>query len=372
MENPFTLIPYVSEELFCDRDEETSKLISILSGRSNVALISPRRFGKTGLVLRVLAKMKEMGYLTYYVDIFATNSIDDFIKTLSEAILRQIKKDTGISAFLKKLSAVRPQFSYDPLTGAPQLSFVFAQDGDRRQTLSTLFEHLETSGRKVILAFDEFQQIREYEGVRMEALLRTEIQHMRNISFIFCGSKKHIMTDMFSSESGAFYESSRFMFLEEIGSEAYSSFIHRMFDKGGISIDDEAVTFILDWTMRHTFYTQSLCHALFDSGMREIGIDQAKDCAGLLLQENEPRFYEIRGLLTKGQWKYLTAIAKEGTVAQPTAGAFLQKYGIVSASSAFRNLQFLVDKELVLENQTSDGKTYRVYNVFLSRWLERS
>lgn len=364
------LSPYVSDDLFCDREEETAKLETLLTNRSNVAVISPRRYGKTGLILRTLSRLRSAGFDTCYVDIYSSSSLEDFIKIFSESIVRELKSKSLVFSFLKQFSSIRPLLSFDPLSGAPQLSFTYVTDDDRRRTLSSLLEYLESRRKRVIVAIDEFQQVREYEGVNMEALLRSEIQNLHNVNFVFSGSRKHLMTDMFSDAKSPFYESARFIFLGELDHNIYGGFIRHLFSKGGTSITDEALEFILDWSMTHTFYTQTLCHAIFDSGSKSVGIEEAKRCASYLLEENEPRFLEIRNLLTKGQWRFLRAIAKEKEVHQPTSGAFLRKYGISSGSSALRILAFLLDKELVLEKSDAAGKSYRVYNVFLSRWLE--
>lgn len=371
MENPFVLTPYVSDDLFCDREQETAKLTNLIEGGSNVTLISPRRFGKTGLILRALSKLRDKGFSTCHIDLFPTATTDDFIKALSEAVAQSVAKESVLAAFMKKLASVRPLLSYDSVTGAPQITFTFVSDDDRRQTLAQILSFLESREGRVVVAFDEFQQIREYGGINMEALLRSQIQNLHNVNFIFSGSKKHLMSDMFSNAGNPFYESTRMLFLDRISEESYSEFIRNLFNRGNVSISKEAIKFVLDWTMRHTFYTQTLCHALFDTGDNEIDIAKAQECAYALLEENEQRLLEIRNLLTKGQWKMLKAIAKEEVVPQPTSGAFLQKYGITSGSSALRTLRFLLDKELVLETNSSKGKSYRVHNVLLLRYLER-
>ena len=90
-----------------------------------------------------------------------------------------------------------------------------------------------------------------------------------------------------------------------------------------------------------------------------------------ILDSERERFQEIRRLITRAQWKTLGAIAKEGSVKQITSSAFLTKYGISSGPTALRNVNALIDKELVLANPEKDGTSYSVYNVFLSRYLER-
>jgi hypothetical protein len=205
----------------------------------------------------------------------------------------------------------------------------------------------------------------------MEALLRSYIQPLRNVQFIFCGSKKHLMTEMFTDARSPFYESTRCLYLEKIDRDVYAEFIIRMFEKGKKIITSDALDFILNWTKLHTFYTQSLCNHLFIKGGRNIGKEDAFLSASQILKENEQTFIQWRDLLTSNQWNYLKAVAKEQSVEKPFATQFIQKYNIGTSANSQRLLEALIDKELILADSTLKGVSYSVYNVFLSRWLEK-
>ena len=371
MENPFALVPYVSKELFCDREEETKTIIEYLRNGSNVTLISPRRYGKTGLIYRIFDEIKQqkLNIDTCYVDIYATESLEDFIKVFSEAVLASLEKKKAVKSFFQFLGGLRPLLGYDPLSGNPELTLTFRDDHEKKQTLASILQFIEKQDKKVVVAIDEFQQIRDY-GINMEALLRSYIQPLRNVQFIFCGSKKHLMTEMFTDARSPFYESTRCLYLEKIDRDVYAEFIVRMFEKGKKTVTQEALDFILDWTKLHTFYTQSLCNHLFIKNERNIGKGEVLRSASQILKENEQTFIQWRGLLTSNQWNYLKAVAKEQVVEKPYSTQFLQKYKIGTSANSQRLLEALVDKELILINTTLEGVSYSVYNVFLSRWLE--
>lgn len=371
MENPFALVPYVSKELFCDREKETDTILEYLLNGSNLTLISPRRYGKTGLIYRVFdeAKCRKIDVNTCYVDIYATEKLEDFIKSFSEAVVATLDKKRGVKAFLQLLGGLRPMLSYNPLTGNPELTMTFLSDFEKRHTLASIFEFLEKLGKKTIVAIDEFQQVRKY-GNNMEALLRSYIQPLKNVQFIFCGSKKHIMAEMFTDARNPFYESTRCLYLDKIDRDVYAEFIVRMFGKGKKTITSEALDFILDWTKIHTFYTQSLCNHIFMKSGKTVDLQSAMLSARQILLENEQTFLQWRDLLTPLQWNYLKAVAKEQTVEKPFATRFIQKYGIGTSANSSRILDALIDKELVLSTSTAEGVSYSVYNVFLSRWLE--
>lgn len=371
--NPFYLIPHTPEPYFCDREKETEDIIRLLDNGANVTLISPRRYGKTGLIYHVFDKLSERKKAPelFYVDIYSTNNVDDFLAVFAESIARVLKKESLVKSFLKFLGRIRPVISQDPFSGESKFSFTLDTDADRRYSLKALLDYLESRPAKVIVAIDEFQQIRNYVGMTMEALLRTYIQPLTNVQFIFSGSRKHVMADMFTSEKSPFYESAAPYSLDKIDREVYTQFIIEQFKKQKKSITMEAVDYILDWTRCHTFYTQSLCNRVFSLVKNEAGLVDVLCAADAILKENNDTFLERRALLTPKQWKFLMAIAKEGEVSEPTSAAFLQKYGLGAPSTAARLLTALTDKELLLETKTLAGNSYCVYNVFFSRWLER-
>ncbi len=372
-DNPFILEPYRSKEFFCDRETETKDIIQHLTNGRNITVISPRRLGKTGLILRVFDEIKSNGipFETVYVDISDTNSLTEFIAVLSNAIVSKLGNKSRITSFLKFLKSVRPLIGFDPLSGAPQVSIAFASESQKQSTLAELLNYLENYPSMVVVAIDEFQQIREYEGVNMEALLRKHIQHLHNVRFIYCGSKKHTMADMFTNSKKPFYESTTFSFLSKLPVPVYSEFIKKQFLSRGKTIGDELVTFIIDWTRDHTYYTQRLCNEVFSKSGKHIKREDILSAISTILEQEKERFQEIRRLLTASQWKMLKAIATEGSIRQITSSEFLKKYDIASGATALRNINALLDKELVLAETTEDGTSYSVYNVFLSRYLER-
>ena len=371
--NPFYLIPHTPEPYFCDRKKETEDIIRLLDNGANVTLISPRRYGKTGLIYHVFDKLSERKKAPelFYVDIYSTNNVDDFLAVFAESIARVLKKESLVKSFLNFLGRIRPIISQDPFSGEPKFSFTLDTDSDRRYSLKALLDYLESRPAKVIVAIDEFQQIRNYEGMSMEALLRTYIQPLINVRFIFSGSRKHVMADMFTSEKSPFYESAAPYSLDKIDREVYAKFITEQFKKQKKSITMEAVDYILDWTRCHTFYTQSLCNRVFSAAKEEAGLVDVLVVVDSILKESSDTFLERRALLTPKQWKFLIAIAREGEVSEPTSAAFLQKYSLGAPSTVARLLTALTEKELLLETKTLAGNSYCVYNVFFSRWLER-
>ena len=260
---------------------------------------------------------------------------------------------------------------FDSLTGSPQVSFTFDNDSQKQATLKEVLDYLEKYQKKVVLAIDEFQQIREYKDINMEAVLRKQIQHLHNVRFIYCGSKKHTMIDMFNNAKKPFYESTSFSYLSKLPVTVYAAFIKDKFVSSGKSIDNDSVKYIIEWTKDHTYYTQRLCNEVFSLTGDVVVLNDVINAIQSILDSEKERFQEIRRLITRSQWKMLKAIATEGSVSQITSSLFLSKHKISSGPTALRNIKALIDKELVLATTTGEETSYSVYNVFLSRYLEK-
>ena len=162
--NPFVIKSYESKELFCDREKELQLMVRNCTNGADMTLISQRRMGKTGLILRLFDELRELepDLKTIYVDIYASRSLADFIKLLAEASLRAFpKKDSMGEKILGFLKSLRPQFSFDPITGDPQLQINYQTEQEKEYTLRGLLDFLNNQGETYI-AIDEFQQIREW------------------------------------------------------------------------------------------------------------------------------------------------------------------------------------------------------------------
>ncbi len=371
-ENPFLIKGYQDASHFCDREEEMQRLLANANDGADTTVISPRRMGKTGLIHRFFDQINQDHlFETIYTDIYPARSLQDFTQLMAEAILKKFpEKSTIGEKFLTFLKGFRPLISFDTITGEPQVQLSYQTESEKEYTLQALFQFLNEQKTKILFAIDEFQQIAEFPEKNMEMLLRTYTQHLNNIRFIYCGSKKAMMTDIFSNAKRPFYGTTRFLYLDKIDADKYTVFIREKFNSNGKQIDNESLNFILNWSKRHTFYTQNLCNVVFRLSDTEITPDIVKLACADLLTSYEPVFFQYRSLLTPAQWNFLIAVAKEDEVRQPTAQRFIMDYRIGTPANARRLLNALIEKELILETVTKNDKVYRVYDLFLSRWLQ--
>ncbi len=369
VKNPFLVKGYISSEYFCNREIETNKIISAIENGRDLTLISPRRMGKTGLILHVLNQniIKEK-YYSVYCDIYQTQNLNDFVTVFGNAVINQLEKtpDRMLRKVKRFFSGLAPSFSFNPLTFQAEIDFKIINTKEAENTLNQIFSLIKDSKRPVVLAIDEFQQITGYPEKNVEALLRTHIQRMTNTRVIFSGSSKHLLAAIFSDYNRPFYQSTQLLTLPKIDKSDYSEFISRKFGNAKRSINEDAVMHILDITRTHTYYVQYLCNRLFESGKRKISVEDVNKTLLGILYENEGYYYSYRNLLTEQQFLLLKAIGKENGIAQPSSKSFIQKHRLGTTSTINSAIKSLISKELIFKE---DNK-YLVYDVFFSLWLK--
>jgi len=160
-DNPFILTGYKSPEYFCNRGIETNKLIDAIENQRNITLISPRRIGKTGLIMHAFEQIsKGKTLLPIYFDIMGTTSLNEFSEVFSNAVIRSMtRSESGIKSLLKKLASLRPGLTIDPLSGEPRISLDIRNEQEVSLSLNLLFNLVAENKRSFVVAIDEFQQI---------------------------------------------------------------------------------------------------------------------------------------------------------------------------------------------------------------------
>lgn len=369
LENPFLVAGYHSPAYFCDREAESEKIISALFNNRSVSLISPRRMGKTGLIHHVFYHISQQNKNArcFYMDIFPTQNLHDFAVMFGKTIVGKL--DDYSEKMLKRLSVFfqgfRPSFTIDSITGMPEMSLNI-QPEQAEQSLQEIFDYLKQSKKKVYIAIDEFQQITDYPEKGVEALLRSYMQLLPNVKFIFSGSKKHLMDAMFSAANRPFYQSTQKVGLKEIPMETYRNFAISLFHAHKKTLSPAVFDYIYAELAGHTWYIQLALNQLF--ALKQLRYTK-QDVAALIddiLEEENATFKTYCEIITKGQLRLLKAIAAERKVSEPFEANFIRKHQLTAPSSVRLALKSLTDKMLLLKD---DDGCYFVYDRFFSLWL---
>ncbi len=368
--NPFIYQGYESPKYFCDREVETKTLLSHLKNGRNVTLISPRRIGKTGLIKNTFYHLKEQekDATCLYIDIFATKNLHDFVELLGVMVINEIvrKNASFIEKTISFFSALRPVLSMDPLTGEPSVS-ITVEPSKEDITIQSIFNYLNDSEQEVYIAIDEFQQIAEYPEKGTEALLRSYIQFAQHVHFIFSGSKFHLMAEIFGSPKHPFYQSTEMMGLKPLDSDVYYDFCLQFFKEKGGNIEKDIFEYLYNMFEGHTWYIQCIMNRLYEANTNVESTEQVNAAILSILAGREPQFESLSQFFTNNQFSLLKAIAKEGIVAQPTAGRFIKSHNLSGASSTKAALKVLENKELVYRKPEG----YIIYDRFMDLWLKR-
>ena len=373
MRNPFTYGSVVGAEQFCNRTRELSDLARALENGDRLFLYSERRMGKTSLLRLALDRLPGDRYIAAYVDLWSTDSEQSFAEALAQALAKAFSTtterllDTARSFFAR----LAPALTLDN-EGRPQLTFGARRPAETslREVLSAPAEMAARSGRRVVVVLDEFQQILQYGSDRTERMLRSSAQEPTGIAWMFCGSRKHLIQSMFLDEQRPLYRSATHYPLGPIDPEAWTPFIDSRFRKGGRHIDIGRIHAVCELTEGHPFYTQHLCHALWELCEPGESVDEEvlARAVDLLLDREHHAYSVLWETLTSNQRRLVAGLAEEGTDARPFSADFVRDHELGSASSAQRAVRSMLERDVI--DREAGG--YLVTDRFLRLWIRRT
>jgi len=372
MSNPFKYGVVVSGNDFADREKELKELVGKLKENVRIFLVAPRRYGKTSLIKNALDKIEKRGLLTAYVDLYWVTSSQEFFEFYLSSLLRGSKSITK-----RALSIVR---DFLPRLRPPRLSFdqdgrvEFTLDISRGQPVEAgeevfnLPEQIaKAQGKRFVVVLDEFQEILKLDGEELERQIRAAIQHHSNVSYLFAGSKSHMLIDMVSDQTRPFYQMGTLMTLEKIPREEFRSFIESKFIKSGKSISPSALNRILKESDNVPHYVQLLSFNLWDHFQRVSSIEDAhvEEALRIILRGQEPAYLTLWEGFTRHQRKTAKAVAAlKGRLL--TAKETIRHFNLESASNAAKSLKSLISKGVL---RIEEG-AYVFDDVFFGRWVE--
>ncbi|MBR5654853.1 MAG: ATP-binding protein [Prevotella sp.] len=370
IDNPFITYGYESAAYFCDREEETRQLISLLTNGNHTALISPRRIGKTGLLHHCFAQPEiEDSYFTFLIDIYATKNLQDMVYQMGQSIVKRLKSKgrSFIDTFLLYVTSLRTGISFDGRGNASWNVNI----GDIKSpafTLDEIFNYLQSADKRCIVAIDEFQSLVNYPEKNTEALLRTYIQQCRNAIFVFSGSQQSLMNEMFSSPSRPFYQSVSMLFLHPVNVQKYDDFAKGLFSRYQKTLGDGVLSYIYKRYDGVTWYIQKMLNQLFAETAigSEASLDDIMRSEQRILSQNEESYKDTLFQLTIKQRNLFIAIAQEEKATKITGSQFMKRHHLTSASSVQKAAEVLTAKQLL----TCHHGIYEIYDKFMAKWIQ--
>lgn len=370
--NPFIVTGKIEPQYFCDRIQESARLVKSITNGNNMVIISPRRMGKTGLIQFCYEKTEvKNNYYTFFIDILHTSSLREFTYILGKEIFETLtpRSKKMATLFIQTLKSISGKFGFDPLTSLPTFNVELGDIDRPEYTLEEIFRYLAVADKPCIVAIDEFQQISKYPEKNIEALLRTHIQKITNSNFIFAGSERTMMQTMFLSSSRPFYRSSDIMELNAIDKYIYVPFIIEHFENRNRKIKTENVDKVYDLFRGHTFYIQKTFNESFadTSEGDECTQEIIRIAIDSMIAYNETIFREILSNIPEKQKMLLYAIAKEGEATQILSADFIKRHSLATASSIQAAAKQLLEKDHI----TEVNKVYSVTDKLFAMWINR-
>lgn len=373
MKNPFVYGEEVTGDAFWNRTKEIKELSRDIQNGQNVIIFSARRYGKTSLIKNVLDKVRKEGVLTVYVDLYPAITKEKFVEVYAKAVSRSLGKPTQ-----KILDAVKRLFpKLIPkivIRGEGEAEFEF--DYEPRSVFKTSLPDLLNAVHKkareekktACVAFDEFQEVANYTDDEIEKEMRTVFQSHRNVSYIFLGSKKHLFGKTFQDPNRPFYKSGKHMPLGRLPIVEAKKYIKERFKEGQIKVSQEVVSLIAETSAGHPYYTQLLCHILWDECLEKKQILEKDVEEGLdkMLQREGEVYETILDGLTRKQKSLLIALSMEPN-AQVFSSQFLSRFHLGSASSVQRAFHGLIEKDLL----DRENGHFVFQDPFFALWLQK-
>jgi len=369
--NPFKFGSIVSGKYFYNREEELLRIKQTLAGGNNITLYAPRRYGKSSLVKKALKELKEEGFITVYLDFMSVYSRETFIKNYAKEIAdsQTTSLENTVRKIAKLISGIVPSVSFDA-SGMPTFSLSWVEGKDKEQTLIdiiTLPEKLSNPNKKWIIAFDEFQEVTKLNGDNFEKLLRSCIQNHQNVSYLFLGSKTHLLQDMFNNKNRAFYNAAAVMGIDKINKEKSVDYLITRFKSSDISIDKNTAGHILDSVAHIPYYIQFVAHEIWQSlilnGRNQVTINDIDEAIETILTLKSDYYWELTNKQTPYRKKVLYALSKsaEEIFSKRTA----DKYNLGAVSSTQKALESFIESGIIERTSNKYEFSDPIYNLFV-------
>jgi hypothetical protein len=373
MKNPFEYGGVVSGEAFCNRQQEIRHLLRAMENSEKLFVFSERRYGKTSLVQAALGKLSRRDFVAAYVDLWPTDSEASFVVALAKAITEAMSSSAGklLDTARKFFGSLSPSVTVDE-EGKPVVSFGLAKHSRIGLAVD---EVLETAARiaakkehRVVVVLDEFQQILEYGTDQVERKLRSVVQNQRQVAYLFLGSRKHLVQRMVLDRHRPLYRAGGHYPVGPIAEAHWQPFVQERFLQAEKSIGPDQVHQICELTQGHPFYTQHLCHALWELCERgaKVNPEMIRAAVKLLLDRESYAYTMLWESLTPSQKRFLKGLAAEPLGAKVFGGEFVTRHGLSSASNAQRAVQGLLVKDLI----DRDNGSFVIPDRFFRLWLQ--
>lgn len=359
-ENPFEYRLIAKGKNFIDREKELETIERSVKSGQNITLYSPRRFGKSSLILESYRRLGEV--IPIYIDFNKVNSVselaDRLVSSTTERVYSTIEK--GFSDIRELLFSLRPTFTPTEEGGLSISLKVVENEKDIEKMLEYPQKLAEKKNINIVIAMDEFQRISTLDGDKLERLFRSIIQEQDRVTYIFSGSQVNMLKEMFERGDRPFFKSTKIMKLSRIPKENFRGYILKRFEETGLEVDKQLIDDILDFTEGHPMRTKQLCFELWNKKISNESVKSLEDLLNIMI-ENDIYIEEVWNSITSAvQRRALEAIANKE---KPYSYKTIEKYELKGSSHVQRAIKSLEREGILYEGEIVDP--------FLEEWIRR-
>ena len=356
--NPFKFGSIVEEPYFTDRIAEQADIRLVLQSETHLIIISPRRYGKTSLVKKVVATL---GRPLIFLDLQFIIDVSDLASQILKRVYR-VYPFERLKGLLKNFK-ISPTIHLNPQSNEVEVSFL--QTSNQLPLLEDVFNLLDSLGtekKKPIVVLDEFQDINRLQP-NLDRQLRAIVQHHQHINYVFMGSVESMMRDIFEKKKSPFYHFGQLMPLDKIPFGDFSDFISKGFRNKNAD-QNEIAARILDITQCHLYYTQQLAYTVWNSWDDHMSVAYLiQKAVDALVQTHDMDYQRLWQGQNQTDKKILLGIASglENLLAQEA----MKKIGLSASSTLFSRLKRLVAQGYILK----ENSIYVIDDPFFKNWI---
>lgn len=348
---PFNFGNTVSSNYFTNREKEMKQLKNNLTSGINTIIISPRRWGKSSLVERVLLDFEENTKIkTVSLDLFSSSSETEFLELFARKVIQASSSEwedwvSIAKAFFKKLV---PKLNIDLSSHIDfTLEFDPTELAKHKDEILNLPEEIAKKKQiQFIIAIDEFQNLAAFSNYTdIEKTMRACWQRQKLVTYCLYGSKRDMLSDIFNNSSKPFYRFGDILLLPKIKREKWIIYIVERFEKTKKNISPELAGQIADLMANHSWYVQQLSHYTWHNSKKVATEQNILDALREVIHANSPLFQREVEILSITQVNLLKAIARHEK--QLSSQATLKKYNLGTSANVVKNKQVLLGSELI-------------------------
>jgi len=357
------------EEFFCNREKERKLISNSILSHEHIVLVAPRRYGKTSLIAQVL---RENDFPGINIDFFFVLSQSEVTKIIAESVSQLInqmlpKSIVAARRIIDTLAQLNPKLIFNLLGQKVEINVKQTTEKSISELLLVLDQFAAKSKVSCVVAFDEFQQIGELkENHAIEASIRHAVERSKYVSYIFCGSNRHLLNEMFSDKNRPLYHLCDLMVLNRISPESYETFLNKLAkSKWNQLILQEVISEIIDITECHPYYINALCRRLWRNDTVPQVSDVLKTWDSYVDQQSSWIISDF-SRLTLIQRKLLTALALYPS--EEPHGEKFAKFAKMGTSTIQKTLQILQRMDLIYQDQKN---FYRVLDPAIAYFIRQ-